>query len=64
LKRKREKGNGKKKKKKEETKQGKESEEDDKEHITFSLDDSSDIMLDESEKGQSFNFDESDVYSA
>ena len=63
LKQKREKGDGKgkdkKKKKKETTNQGEEVEEvDEEEHIAFSLNESLEILLDESEEGQAFNFDE------
>jgi hypothetical protein len=65
LKRKREKSDrkGKKKKRKEEMNQGEEEadDEDDEEHIVFSLNGSSEIPLDESEEGQSFNFDDYDV---
>ena len=57
------KGKGKKKKKKEEVNQG-EDEEEDEEHITFSLNHTSDIQLDESEVGQAFNFDEPDIYNS
>ena len=64
LKRKNEKGDrkGKKKKKKEEMNVGEEVEEDDdEEHITFSVTGTSEIILDESEEDQSFNFEEPDV---
>ena len=64
LKRKRDKGDrkgNKKKKKKEEMNLGEEDNEEDEEHITFSLNKNSDIQLDESEEGQCFNFEEPDV---
>jgi Reverse transcriptase (RNA-dependent DNA polymerase)/gag-polypeptide of LTR copia-type/Integrase core domain/GAG-pre-integrase domain len=67
LKRKREKGDkkGKKKKKTEEMHQGEEIADDDEdEHITFNLNESPEIFLDESEEGQSFNFDEPDVINS
>jgi hypothetical protein len=67
LKRKRGEGDGKgkkKKKKKEETNQGEEVD-DEEEHIAFCLNESSDtIPLDESEVGQAFNFDESNVFNS
>jgi len=50
---------GKKKQKKEEMNQG--EEEDDDEHITFSLNEPSEFVFDDSEEGQFFNFDKSDV---
>ena len=55
--------NWKKKQKKEEMNQGEkvESEEDDNEHITFSLHEPSGIAFDNSEEGQFFNFDEFNV---
>ena len=40
---------------------GEEDDEDDNEHITFSLNENSNIQLDESEEGQCFNFNDSDV---
>ena len=56
------KGKKKKKKTKEEMNQGEEVEEEDEdEHITFSINESSKITFDESEEGQVFNFEESDV---
>jgi gag-polypeptide of LTR copia-type/Integrase core domain/GAG-pre-integrase domain len=66
IKRKREKGNEKgrknKKQKREEMNQGEEDEDDDDdEHIAFNLEEISEIPLDISEIGQSFNFDEPDV---
>ena len=69
LKRKREKdegkGKAKKKKKKEEMNQGEEIDEDDEQdHVAFSLNESSEIPMDESEEGQFFNFDEPIVYDS
>ena len=40
---------------------GEEEDEYDNEHITFSLNENSNIQLDESEEGQCFNFNDSDV---
>ena len=67
LKRKREKkdGKGKKKQKTEEMHQGEEiADEDEDEHVAFSVNGPSEIYLDESEEGQAFNFDEPDVINS
>ena len=65
LKRKREKndgkGKGKKKKKNEQMNVGEEDDDEEEEHVTCFLQDYSDIPLDESEIGQSFNLDKCDV---
>ena len=56
------KGEKKKKQKKEEMNQGEEVEEDNEdEHIVFSAHEPSEIIFDDSEKGQFFNFDEYNV---
>ena len=54
----------KKKQKKEEMNQREEENDDDDEHITFSVNEPSELTFDDSEQGQFFNFDESDVYSS